>query len=386
MLENSLMDFNGPRTPYEFEWDAVTELGRSVFFKDSPSYLVGARTWPMGLRAEARENAFAMFHEGHPVSVIGRLERDMLIHGHILRIGYIGGVCTHPDYRKLGLASTVLAATMKRFHENNVDFVCISGNRKMYRDAGSRFIGGVNRFILRKGFSVDGMFTLREATAEDFRTLARINQSESLRFIRPLSDYEVVINYGHCVGRPVRFIIAYIGSVPAAYILITDLLKHDERSFRRVMEYAGDRQAILSALSMIINEATENEIEIDIQSGDIMEELIRSRGVCGLPATRPGTFCVIDIARTMNKLKPLFASYFPIDLVNSIESASGRGRYAIWCDGGSIEIEDETNLVWMALGTPPGETIGKIRVTGTMNDFADICLPIPLPPLELNMI
>jgi len=387
MPDNNLMDFEGPRTPFESEWDAVTELCRSIFFKDLSSYDVAARTWPMSLRSEAREDSFAMFHEGRPVSFIERLERDIAVHGHTLRIGYVGSVCTNPDYRKLGLASTVLSATMKRFHENNVDFVDISGNRAMYRNAGSRFVGGLDRFTLNKGNLTGSDTTLRSATIDDIKTLAWLNQKESLFSIRPINDYEIVIKYGHCVGRPVEFIIAYIGQTPTAYILITKLLERDNKKYRRVMEYAGDRQFVISALANLANEIPEDAyIEIDIQNGDLMGKLLESYKISNQPVARPGTFVVLDFARTMTKLKPLFASYFPENFVECMKFSAGNERYTAWCKHSSLKIEGVINMTWTMLGTPPNEQVSNVQATGLMKELIDLCLPISLPPVEMNMI
>ncbi|MEK7396810.1 MAG: GNAT family N-acetyltransferase [Candidatus Poribacteria bacterium] len=390
MPDNSLMGFDGPRIPYEHEEEAIGELCRSIFFSNSPNFQTAARTWPMGLRAEAMKNSFVIFDKGCPVSLIERLERDIAFQGHKLRLGYIGSVCTNSEYRKLGMASTVLSATMKRFHENNVDFVCISGNREMYKRAGSRFVGGLDRLIIKK----EGVANLqtgtgvRIATIDDALILAHLNEQEPLHSVRPINDYEIVINYGHCVGKPVEFIIASIGEVPTAYVLVTKLIENNNRKYRRVMEYAGDRFSISTALARLaINLPDDGEIEVDVQEKDnLIKILLASYGADYNPTTRPGTNCVLDFVRTMTKLKPFFAGYLPEDFVNSMQFSAGNERYSAWCPDGSLSIEGMTDMVWTLLGPPPGEKVTNIKVEGKMQDLIDICLPIPLPPLEMNMI
>jgi RimJ/RimL family protein N-acetyltransferase len=386
MPENNLMEFDGPRTPFESEWDSATELARSIFFTNAEDYENGARTWPMSLRDEARQDTFVMFHKGQAVSGIERLERDISIYGHQLRLGYIGSVCTHPDYRKLGLASNVLSATMKRFHEDNVDFVCISGNREMYRRAGSRFVGGLERFTIKDGLAGMGEYEVRRAEIGDIKILAMLNDHEPLFSKRPLSDYEIVLKYGYCVGRPVEFILITYYSMPVGYLLVTKLLERDNKKYRRVMEYAGNRQFIISGLSWLTQDLPEGgEIEIDIQKGDhILMRLLSYIG--SKPTARPGTHCVIDFARTMNKLKPYFASYFPEEFVYSMQFSAGNERFTAWSGKDYLKIEGQTNLVWTLLGTPPDGQITNVEATGMMKDLLETCLPIPLPPLEMNMI
>ena len=111
--------YEGPRTPNPAEYGATMKLERSIFFKDNPSYMDAVKRWPMYLRRDLWENTFAMFYQGQPVSAICRLTRDIVFAGHVLRIGFVGGVCTHPDHRGKGLAGTVLDATLQRFMDTD---------------------------------------------------------------------------------------------------------------------------------------------------------------------------------------------------------------------------------------------------------------------------
>ncbi len=359
-------------------------------FADSPDFHEGARRWPMSLREEARENVFAMFHGKKPVSAIGRLERDMIIYGSKLRIGYIGSVCTHPDHRGRGLAGTVLSATINRFHENNVDFILISGDRRLYRDAGSRVVGGLNRFIIKKSDTSniqESAVTFEIAKEKDIKILSAIYEKENLRLVRPLSDYEIVLNYGHCAGKPVEFFLISSNYLPVAYILITKSLRDGNRFFKRVVEYAGNREAIVLALKKMVDDAPEDtEIEIDIQNGDFLDKLMDWQNIYNEPITKPGTFCIIDFARTMSKLKTLFQSQLPDDVVDSLRFAYGRERYVAWCKNGSLKIDGLTNMVWTVLGAPPGVKVSNVEATGVMQEVLKACLPVPLPPLEMNLI
>lgn len=390
MEESNLMDYDGPRTPFETEWEDVIELERSIFFSDSPDYRDGARRWPMSLREEARENIFVMFHGNQPVSAIGRLERDMIIYGSKLRIGYIGGVCTHPDHRGRGLAGTVLSATINRFRENNVDFILISGNRRLYRDAGSRVVGGLNKFILKKGDMGNiqqSAVTFEVAKKKDAKILSAIYEKENLRLVRPLSDYEIVLEYGHCAGRPVEFVLISFNRLPVAYVLMTKMLKDGNRFYKRVMEYAGHREAIVIALKVMLDEITEDvEIEIDTRNGDFLGKLMEWQNIYNEPTTQPGTLCIVDFARTMSKLKTLFQSKLPDNITNSLHFSYGKERYIGWCDNGTLKIDGLTNMIWTILGAPPKEKVSNIKATGAMEELLKSCLPIPLPPLEMNLI
>ena len=138
-------EYDGPRRPTEDERPAVTALNREIFYLPAASPAAKLRAWPM---QPDPVGTLAMFKGGQPVSVIDRLERDILIHGHRLRMGYIGGVCTHPDHRGRGLASTILDAQLWQFRHDNVDLVYISGGRSLYVRAGAGQAVVETRFVV----------------------------------------------------------------------------------------------------------------------------------------------------------------------------------------------------------------------------------------------
>ena len=162
--------YEGPRTPTEAEWESARELSCSIFFENTPDFVEAFKAWPMYFRPETRENAFVMFHQGQPVSGIERLCRDIVVRGQALKLGFIGGVCTHPDHRGKGLAGTILAASLQRFADDDVDFVYISGARPLYYRTGANNIGGFPVFSITSdaGKSVDAMdLSVRQATLAD---------------------------------------------------------------------------------------------------------------------------------------------------------------------------------------------------------------------------
>ncbi len=388
-MEKDIYGLSGPRTPREDEAQLCAELAYQVFFASRfPDFLSGASTWPMVLREGALRDTFAMFDGDKPVSLIHRFERDAIIHGCKLRIGFVGFVCTHPNYRGRGLASTILAATMNKFREDDVDFVCISGDRAMYRRAGARPVGGRREFIVNpenaeKLSKYVPEITTRKATIEDAALLASIYDQESVRFIRPLSDYEIVLKYRHCVGQPCEFIIAGDGVKAKAYLLVTALQTQEGKSFRTVFEYAGERYFVLGAIHQL---ARETELKVRVEGDDLLGEVLTKIGIEGTPVRKPGTIAVPDFARTMRKLIPFFASRLPTGLVQTLDFAFGNERYVAWCDGGILEIDGETNMVWTLLGAPPGESVSNVRAFGRMRELYERCLPIPLPSLEMNMV
>jgi len=376
--------YEGPRVPREHEWAAVQELTRAVFFPKVESFEEAMGTWPMALRPDVREDTLVMFQDGRPVSAIGRLERDMLVYGHRLRIGFIGGVCTDPDHREKGLAGTILAAMMTRFHEDDVDFVYISGGRGLYLRAGADRTSIETRFVLAKGdLSEDDMdVQLRPATSEEIDRIGAIAERESVRFVRPRLDYELILKYRHCCGRPCAFHLVEMQGVPVGYLLLREG-KSDEAAV--LLELAGDRLCVRVALGKVLHDLEEGRsLEGNIPHGDLLADLLRASGVQGEAVKTGGTIKVIDFSRTMRKLDP----YFRVRLAgwSGLELAAGRERYVAWNDQGSLEIDGESNMLRTLLGAPPDASVEEMKVSGGMADLVERCLPVPVPSVYLNMI
>jgi len=387
MAINNREGYEGPRTPREDELEAVAELSRSIFFNDEASYWQAVRSWPMFLRPNIGQNILTMFKDGKPVSTIGRLERDILVHGHCLRMGFIGGVCTHPDHRGKGLASTILDAMMKHFHQNNVDFVYISGTRGMYFGAGANHTAIETRFVIdNKSFRVDDLgVKMRPGTLEDIDLIVSISERESVRFIRPRLDFELVMKNEHCGGQPCRFYLLELRGIPVGYLLLRGKVEQDE--YLKLLEFAGDRLCILSALGKIIRQLSYSaSFEVNVPHGDLLTNLISNAGVQGKLARTGGTMKVIDFRRTMRKLLPYFQEKLADWESLSLNLIEGKERYVAWNEKGTLELEGEDNMLWTLLGKPPEVQIEESHSTGQMEKLVEQCFPIPVPLIYFNVI
>jgi GNAT superfamily N-acetyltransferase len=386
MIVNNYEGYEGPRTPRENELAAVAELSRSIFFEDETSYWEALRSWPMFLRPNLRQDILTMFKDGQPVSTIGRLERDILVHGHRLRMGFIGGVCTHPDHRGKGLASTILDAMMAQFHQDNVDFVYISGTRRLYFGAGANHAAIEKRFVIDKSFRADDLgVQIHAANLQDIDMLVALAERESVRFIRPRSDFELVMENEHCGGRPCKFYFIELRGIPVGYLLLRG--KIDSNEDIKLIEFVGDRLCILSALEKIVQRISDDaSLEINIPHGDLLIELLSNAGAQGKLAKTGGTMKVIDFCRTMRKLFPYFKERLAGWACLSLNLTAGKERYVAWNEKGTLELEDEDNMLWTLLGKPPDALIEGIRATGQMEKLVEQCLPIPVPLIYFNVI
>jgi len=374
--------YEGPRRVLPEERDAVTELRCSVFFPNGPDLPELIHRRPIGWQPECIENTFAMFHRGAPVCAITRLERDFVTHGCVLRMGYIGGVCTHPDHRRRGLASTVLAACMDVSHKHGVDFVHISGSLPIYLRAGARFVGGRKEFALtRDALAVfeDSAVRMREAQVDDASWMAECGLREPVHFVRPVADYEVSIQHRHCTGAACRFHIVLRGDSPAAYVITTEPNESGESA---LFECAGEPRVVLAALYRLLSDG--GRIAAEFAASDARARLLEEAGVEGTASALPrGTMKALDFARTMKKLQPYVAARLP---AAALDWTQGAGRYVGWAGRDVLTIDGEENMLWTLLGPPPDKTPSGIHAAGVMAALVQECLPIPVPSIYMNNI
>jgi len=387
MSDLRITGYEGPRAPRSDEWEAVLELSRSIFFPAAGTYREAAVRWPMALHEDFKGNCYAMFLNGQPVSTIGRLERDIVVHGHALRMGFIGGVCTHPGHRGKGLASAILQASLAKFRENDVDFVYISGARSMYYGVGANHIGGHANFTIQSGapFQFGGPeAVLRPATPNDIGHLIGLSEKEGLRFVRPVADYELSLRYGHCSGKACSFRVIEVGAIPVGYVLATPPTEKEPHT-NRILEYAGDRCAIMTILPALAREAGQ-AVVMTVPHSDPLLGLLASAGIPGQPGRTSGTIKALDFDRTLRKLRGYFAEHMPAGFVDALTFAASPGKYVAWSGKDVLEIEGENTMLWTMLGSPAGQTPAGVRATGLMQTLLDRCFPLPLPSLQLNMI
>ena len=84
--------------------------------------------------------------DGNPISHVGIWEGLILIYGYTFKIGMIGAVCTHPNYRGRGYASALVKDAFAKMKTDHVDFVLVSGVRDLYKRVGCVEAGRIYRY------------------------------------------------------------------------------------------------------------------------------------------------------------------------------------------------------------------------------------------------
>ena len=171
------------------------------------------------------------------------------------------------------------------------------------------------------------------------------------------------------------------------YVAVRNVDHKEGRWSQNVIEFAGDREAILFALVGMANEHGPNgHLIIEAWAGEELAARMRSIGLEGTTGQMRGTIKVVNFTGAMEKLRPYFGHQLGSSFAESLEFSVGKERYVVAGKGGALEIDGEANMLWTLFGAPPGKKSENVRAMGLMKKALDVCLPIPLPALRLNAI
>jgi len=381
VIAPNLSEYDGPRTPTPDEWEATVALARRVFFPNVTDFASAARAWPMVFHGDRRENTIAMFRDGAPVSMVQGLERDFVTGGVVLRVGYVGSVCTDASHRGNGLASAALEATHNRFREHGADFAYISGTRPLYYAAGANHVGIELRFRVDDSSPLGDLpkVSVRQATPADAALIARLHSRETTRIVRRPADFALVLDCGYCAGRQCGIYVVELGGTPVGYYATW---AHAERS-TWIIEYGGGRTCVLAAIRDLAQSGG-MPVDVSVPRRDGLGELLDACGIAGVVARTGGTVKALDPARTLRKLLNPLAERGA--LPNGFEVTHGSGRWTAVSGDDTLRIDGEGAVLRVLLGAPSDDDAPSMDARGVWAGIADECLPISMPSVVLNMI
>ncbi len=275
-------EFDGPRLMRLEDIRPARRLSRLCFGGiDTEEY-----DEPVELMDPRWGSTYVTAHKNVPVSMISIFHNQIKLYDGRIRLGSIGGVCTHPDFRGLGLAGTLLDHCTRQLRLEGACLMLISGGRGLYTRVGCVPTGKYLQFTLRPGqiAPASARLRLRPASRADARLCGMLNQAENVHFVRPVEKFE------HNLGHPGGYIhsdewIVERSGQPVAYILLGkewEQVGNRDRGLRSVREYAGSRTALVEAMGQIMALQGLKEVEwpVSWQDGELIH-LFQERSLSG---------------------------------------------------------------------------------------------------------
>ncbi len=351
----------GPRGARPEELPLVEELANTVFRGEREDALKTMfQEYPDLYHVSNAENVRIILENGKPVSNVNFLPQTLSIFGSRIKAATLGGVCTLKEYRGRGYGTMLLNDCIEQMKKKGISVLHISGDRFMYRNAGSLPAGKVNIYTIAPGDAeklyYDGLVT-EEFTAdctERLKAAAKLYRTENVRYIRSFDRFRQLIASTKFVDRPTKSkksLLIREGSRYAAYITLIIRQNDEGGTEASIVDWAGSRKAILGAAKLIVEKYRLNAL-----TGYFLEYEEEVRDIClekSIPLkTRrfPGTIKIIDFKGFMEALCPYFAEIYEPDFVDRLEFSVEDGQACIRFGNASVVVPDLQQLNDLVFG------------------------------------
>ena len=272
---------DGPRPCQPAELPELIAAANQVF---RPAGGDMARDYPLLFGESNLENLMLMRDSDGVVAHAGLCLRPASICGTTVAVAALGAVFTRPTHRGKGLGAAVVAAALERARAAGAALALVSGDGPLYRRLGFTQAPAATAWACpapppaesaeeaaaseaaAAAVSTDaaGEFNLRLAGEPDIPLLARIYDAEPVRFARDAADWRALLRAAVVFAWPGQVWIVTCGGAPAGYLAVARSAR------RRVLELAGDRDALLAAAPRVADEiavpAHDTETARDLQA------------------------------------------------------------------------------------------------------------------------
>ena len=373
----------GPRGLRKEELESLGELTGGVF---RPHML---EQFAHLFDGENFENLRVCVDNRRCVSHVGMIQQEASLFGCRIKTCCIGGVSTHPDYRKQGLASACFDDAVAKAYGDSVDVMIVSGDRNLYRMRGCVHVGSdlaytVEREMLAK-CNPNGVSNLSvtKMTNAELPWVQDCYRREPVRFVRSPDLYRLIVSCGWVMNRPSDFLVIREGGDFRGYIIL------QQPSFQgraRFAEFAGDRKALFHALPTIFHRYGLTSLGFQVMGHDTqLRSLCQQAGWQGTPCTTPGTVKLINFPQLIARIRPLFEERVGRKAAAQLTCLQEEDKYAFTFGNQTWETDRDTTTR-LLFGTLEGFPPAIQEVTGALGEVLRTVFPLPTLWYGMNYV
>ncbi len=357
----------GPRGLKKSELKSAESLVNSIFRSNEKDSMID--DFPLLYSSSNLDNIRVYVNKGEVVSLVGSVIRDINVFGNRFRAAEIGSVCTAPEYRGKGLASSLMVDAERISISKGASVMFISGDLGLYRRFGAVGAGTYFMYTLRPELLEEfNPIDVRIAKRSDIPFLSRMHNSKSVRFERTVEQFELIFNAvtsGQVIpGSPVKILVSECG-----YLVLT----HDEKGIVNCVEHAGDTLCIIEMLKAIFEERRYNSAILHTTGDEYGLNRLLSRISQFRIRNLLGTIKVIEPAKLGESLASYFSQRTSARIRFSSDYTLEVGRYVF-----RPSAKDFTRIVF-------GST-EKLEEYNGLKELVRNVLPIPLPDYGLDYV
>lgn len=373
----------GPRGLQSGEMDSLRELTDIVF---RPGMM---GQYPQLFNEDNKENLRVCVDNGKVVSHVGMKEQGALLFGCRIETVCIGGVATHPDYRKLGLASACFDDSLRKSREDGVDLMIVSGDRNLYRMRGCLHVGSDRAFRLTADAVTDSLeaaattVTVAVMRDDELEEVIACYRAEPVRFQRFPSDYHYALQSGWAMNRPIEFLVIRQNGDFRGYAVVHG---PKPQSSANLAEFAGDRHAILAALPHILHRYELTELHFHVMRHDaLFRTLCEQSGLQVTPHAASGTVTLINFPQLMERLRPGFVEILGTETAAKLRFWEEGEQFGFGL-GQDTLLSNRDDTTRLLFGTPEGMPAELADQPGALGEALRAILPLPTLWYGINYV
>ncbi|MDQ2732547.1 MAG: GNAT family N-acetyltransferase [Armatimonadota bacterium] len=348
---------DGPRSVQPAEFDSLMDLVDTVFKGGQPGTMLAE--YPHLFNADNVQNLHVIAEDGKIVSHVGTTIQNAVFLGCSLRVGNVGAVSTHPDYRGRGYAGGCFQHACSEAHAQGVDLMLISGDRRLYRDAGCRPVGLDKEFTITRSAAGalntsagSEAISVERFSQEHLPAIRRLYENEPVRYLRPLEEWQMVIREEKTTQHNSRLWVVRRNGNIAAY---AGMYPPRQNRTAVIEEFAGDRSALIGGLYELMNLNELDALDIHVQSYDLA--LLSFLGSLGKGRAVPasGTQLLINFPQMMGRLRPLMEERIGTAEASKLSFTADNDQYVFAYEGDPVVTTSRAGAIQLIFGAqePP---------------------------------
>lgn len=231
----------------------------------------------------------------------------------------IGSVCTDPEFRGAGLASTLLEQCQAYARISGAPLLFISGDRSLYTRNGAAYFGQSLRFELHAGSLIpqdsqkESPYIISDFTASDIFTLHRLLEQKpaalgwsvaELEQYVDAAPYAAVSDQIPCFRTAASSSGEFVGiamfSIPSTD---TSSVNAERESKGRLLEWAGEPESIIAILHNVLSSQQLDGLTITLPWQDqALSSLLQSYSSQPVAERNAGTVMIVDGPELLRQL------------------------------------------------------------------------------------
>ncbi|CEG26433.1 GNAT family N-acetyltransferase [Bacillus sp. B-jedd] len=351
----------------EEDFQHASDLADKVFRKEG--HVSMGMAFPQ-VFSPAFNQSYGAFMDGKLVSFIGLVPSVLHIGGAEVQAFSIGAVCTEPDYRRRGLANTLLQMVFDHLHKSGASVLFVSGDLPIYLKQGCTFYGKMNQYKFGEGDleAAEG-FGIRELEPFDWFQLRKLGNARPVRYEQSL--YELALLNERAAFASIfkmnhKVLIAEENGELKAFLMFGVPYEGQEKADSRAIEWGGDpaavRSLLASAFTYGLNTLLVNVPAYEKELNGQLDGMSKEK----LPF--PGTMKIMDLDLLLSQLGPYFENKLSITAKDENQK--------------ELRFGEQTVLI-------SNQELEELLLKGSkdMDPLLDDVFPIPFPfPQGLNYV